>query len=51
VLLALGLKPEDARGSLRLTIGRWTTEDEVEYVLEVLPPIVDELRALSPLAR
>jgi len=51
VLLALGLKPEDARGSLRLTLGRWTTGDEVDYVLEVLPPIVEELRSLSPLAR
>ncbi len=51
ILLALGLKPEDARGSLRLTLGRWTTGDEVDYVLEVLPPIVEELRSLSPLAR
>jgi len=51
VLLALGLKPEDARGSLRLTLGRWTTKDEVDYVSGVLPPIVEELRSLSPLAR
>jgi cysteine desulfurase len=51
VILALGLKPEDARGSLRLTLGRWTTEDEVDYVLEVLPPIVEELRLLSPLTK
>ncbi len=51
VLLAIGLKPEDARGSLRLTLGRWTSDEEVDYVLEVLPGIVEELRLLSPLAR
>jgi len=51
VLLALGLKPEDARGSLRLTLGRWTTEEDVEYVLDVVPQAVEELRSLSPLAR
>lgn len=51
VLTALGLKPEDARGSLRLTLGRWTTEEEVDYVLGVIPQAVEELRLLSPLAR
>jgi cysteine desulfurase len=50
VLMAIGLKPEDARGSLRLTLGRWTSEEEVSCVLEMLPEIVDELRLLSPLA-
>ncbi len=50
VLTALGLKPEDARGSLRLTLGRWTTEEEVDYVLGVIPQAVEELRLLSPLA-
>lgn len=51
VLLALGLSPEQAHGSLRLTLGRWTTEDEVEQVLEVLPPVIAKLRAMSPLLK
>ncbi len=49
VLLALGLPPELAHGSLRLTLGKWTTEDDIERVLEVLPGIVARLRAMSPL--
>ncbi|MFX1287143.1 MAG: cysteine desulfurase family protein [Promethearchaeota archaeon] len=49
VLLAIGLKPQDAQGSLRATLGRFTTDDNVEYFLEKLPPIVDRLRKMSPL--
>lgn len=49
VLLAIGLDPVDAHGSLRLTLGRDNTEADVEYVSEVLPVIVDELRQMSPL--
>jgi cysteine desulfurase len=49
VLLAIGLKPEEAHGSLRITLGRFTTEDEVDYFLEKLPHIVQRLRKLSPL--
>lgn len=49
VLLAIGLTPEIAHGSLRLTLGRWTKEQDVEYLLENLPPIVEKLRAMSPL--
>ncbi len=49
VLLALGLSPEIAHGSLRLTLGRWTTEEEINYLLEHLPKIVKKLRAMSPL--
>ncbi len=48
VLLALGLKPEQAHGSLRLSIGRWTTEKEVEKVIEALPFIIKKLRKISP---
>ena len=48
VLLALGLKPEEAHGSLRVTLGRWTTEKEVNYFLKVLPKIVKSLRKISP---
>ena len=51
VLLALGLPPERAHGSLRFTLGKWTTEEEVDRVLEVLPPIVARLRAMSPLLK
>ncbi len=49
VLLAMGIPPEVAHGSLRLTLGRENTEEDVDYVLEVLPPIVEKLRAMSPL--
>lgn len=48
VLLALGLKPEQAHGSLRLSIGRWTKESEINYVLKVLPGIIKNLRKISP---
>ncbi|MCR4419367.1 MAG: cysteine desulfurase NifS [Clostridia bacterium] len=49
VLLAMGLPPEIAQGSLRLTLGRDNQETDVEYVLKILPPIVERLRAMSPL--
>lgn len=48
VLLALGLKPEEAHGSLRVTLGRQTTKKEVDYFLKVLPEIVKDLRKISP---
>jgi cysteine desulfurase len=51
VLLALGLPPEQAHGSLRFTFGRENTEADVERVLEVLPGIVAKLRAMSPLLK
>lgn len=49
VLLAMGLSHEIAHGSLRMTLGRENTQEDVDYVLEVLPQIVDRLRAMSPL--
>ena len=49
VLRAMGVPPEEAFGSLRLSLGRENTEEDVDYVLEVLPPIVERLRAISPL--
>jgi len=49
VLLAIGLPHEVAHGSLRLSVSEFTTEEEVDYVLEVLPPIVQRLRDMSPL--
>lgn len=49
VLLAIGLSHEIAHGSLRLTIGDATTEEDVDYVLDILPKIVGRLRDMSPL--
>ena len=48
ILLAIGLKPEQAHGSLRLSLGRWTTEKEINYVLEILPEVIKKLRKISP---
>lgn len=49
VLLAMGLNHETAHGSLRLTLSEFTTPEEIDYVLDTLPPIVERLRAMSPL--
>jgi cysteine desulfurase len=49
VLLAMGLSHEQAHGSLRITLGKWTTDQGIERVLEVLPKVVARLRAMSPL--
>ncbi|MFO8059265.1 MAG: cysteine desulfurase NifS [Bacillota bacterium] len=50
VLLACGVEPERAHGSLRMTLGRDNSQEDVDYVLEVLPGIVRKLREMSPLA-
>ncbi|MGE5631242.1 MAG: cysteine desulfurase NifS [Caulobacteraceae bacterium] len=49
VLLAIGLPHEIAHGSLRLSLGEVNTEEDVDYVLEILPEIVERLRQMSPL--
>ncbi len=49
VLLAIGLPHEIAHGSLRLSLGSFNTEDEIDYVVEKLIEIVDRLRKMSPL--
>ncbi|WP_300383240.1 cysteine desulfurase NifS [Clostridium sp.] len=49
VLLAIGLPHELAHGSLRLTLGDSSSEEDVNYVLEVVPPIIERLRNMSPL--
>lgn len=49
VLLAIGLDHETAHGSLRVTLGRHTTEEEVDYFLKELPPVIERLRMMSPL--
>jgi cysteine desulfurase len=51
VLTALGLSAYQAHGSLRFSLGKWTTEEDIDYVLEVFPQIVTRLRAMSPLAK
>ena len=48
VLLAIGLKTEQAHGSLRLTMGKYTVKEDVDYVIEILPKIVEKLRKISP---
>jgi cysteine desulfurase len=50
VLLAIGLPHDLAHGSLRLTVGRGNTPAEVDHFLTVFPPIVEKLRAMSPLS-
>ena len=47
VLLAIGISPELAHGSLRFTLGRKTKKRDIEYVLRVLPVIVEKLRKIS----
>ena len=48
VLLATGLPHTAVHGTIRMTLGKQTTEDDINYVLETLPPIVEELRKISP---
>jgi cysteine desulfurase len=49
VLTAMKVPPEEARCSLRFSLGRWTTDEDIDRVLLVLPPLVAKLRAMSPL--
>lgn len=49
VLLSLGLKHEVAHGSLRLSFGTEFTEADADYILEVIPQVVERLRAMSPM--
>jgi cysteine desulfurase len=48
VLVGIGLQAQMAQGSLRLTLGRENTEEEVDYVLSLVPQMVDRLRAMAP---
>lgn len=51
VLTGIGLPAEKAHGSLRLTLSRYTTEEEIDYVMEKVPKVVEDLRRLSPLVK
>lgn len=48
VLIALGLKPQEAHGSMRVSLGKWTKESDINYLIKVLPGIINQLRAISP---
>jgi cysteine desulfurase len=49
VLTAIGVRPEIAHGAIRFTLSRYNTEQEIDYVLEVLPKVIDGLRKISPI--
>ncbi len=49
VLTAMNVPPELAQGSIRFSMGRFTTKEDLEYTVSVLPEIIDRLRAMSPL--
>jgi cysteine desulfurase len=48
VLSAIGLKPEQARASIRFSLGRFNTDEDVDAALRILPGVVEQLRAVSP---
>lgn len=48
VLLATGLKPEQAHGSLRISLGRQTTQKDIEKLIKILPKIIEKIRQISP---
>ena len=49
VLTAMGVDPADTQGSIRFSLSRYNTREDMDYVLDVLPPIIKRLRAMSPL--
>jgi cysteine desulfurase len=51
VLSAIGLKPEQARASIRFSLGRFNTDEDVDAALRILPGVVEQLRAVSPYYR
>jgi cysteine desulfurase len=51
VLLALGLTPQIARSAIRFSLGQDNTDEDIDYILSILPTIIDKLRAMSPLAQ
>jgi cysteine desulfurase len=48
VLTAMGIIPEKSHGSLRFSLGKDTTEEDIDYVLQVLPRVIDKLREIAP---
>ena len=51
VLAAMGINTVDANTALRFSLSRYTTGREIDYVLEILPPIIEKLREISPYAK
>jgi cysteine desulfurase len=51
VLSAIGLDHQTAHGSIRFSLGRGNSEDDIDYILEKLPPIIEKLRQISPISR
>jgi len=51
VLVAIGRSPEEARSSMRFSLGRFTTAEDIEYTLEILPAVVERLRSVTPQAK
>ena len=47
--MAIGVAHEIAHGSLRLSIGDFTTEEDIDYIIEKLPAVIERLRMMSPL--
>jgi cysteine desulfurase len=48
VLTAIGKTPDEAHGSLRLSLSSMTTAEDIDYIVDILPGIVERLRDLSP---
>jgi cysteine desulfurase len=51
VILALGLKHEDAHGSVRLSLSKYSTREEMDYAIENVRAVVEQLRSISPVGR
>jgi len=51
VLIAIGLKPEEAHGSVRITVGKENTMGEIDFAIESLQEVVKDLRKMSPFAK
>lgn len=51
VLMAIGLKPEEAHGTIRFSISKYTTEEEIEKIIKTTPNIIKKLRDISPLTK
>ena len=49
VLLAMGIEPEFAHGTIRFAIGRYNTKEEIDYVIESVVQVIERLRSISPL--
>ncbi|PLX28108.1 cysteine desulfurase NifS [Candidatus Parcubacteria bacterium] len=49
VLIAMGIKKEIAHNSIRFSLGKHNTEEEIEYLLEKLPPIIEKIRKMNPI--